>query len=777
MKILKIALANIKKRKSASITFFIITMIATFMLAISLTLFSSISSFYDNKSEDLKGGHLTLMMPESYYEEDIIDFINDYKDTEAVVKAKAYYGDVTFQFKNSNVQGNTEVFDQNEFLNSSVNPLKLIDKLSSQPSNGIIIPLVLKSHGVEAGDDINFVSYGKRYTYKIYAFFEDIEFGGSTNSMKKIFVPTEIYNSFENDNLFTAYTYISVRLNNHNKVNELNRELTERFEVLNSMGVFSISYEEAKQSSTTFVNIISAILLLFSIILLFIALIVVRFNIITSISEDMKSIGSLKSIGYSSKQIIFAQTIQFLLISFIGSIVGMIFAIIGFGTIIGNVIASTSGILWTNSTNILPMISSVLLICLLTTGITYFLARKTRQVTPINALRQGDSHHSFKKNHLPLSKHKMPLNIHLGFKRLLNNLKNNIVITLVVSLLCLVTSIVFVVKYNMIDKPQPFYDMVGMELSDVYLACTSKEDVDNISNDYNDKIKYVLRFENPSITVEGVKAQGNILEDFSYSTAKDIYKGRNPILDNEIVIGLSISKSIKKGIGDTVTAKIAGVSYNYIVVGISQGLSSGGSDCSLTLAGVRKMQPTLELTAMAIYLKDNITNEEFINLVKNDYGSHIAIALDVDIQLDTIFSSMANPIEIVTYAMIVLTIIVIGFVLFLLINSMIRREKKTFGIMKALGYSNKQLIIQIVISFTPALFLGVLIGALISTIFANSLLSLMFGMAGIGKTIFIIPGLQVVGLSLLILAFALLTIYLVSLKIRNVSPQKLIISL
>ncbi|MDF2822592.1 MAG: hypothetical protein K0R15_3040, partial [Clostridiales bacterium] len=70
-------------------------------------------------------------------------------------------------------------------------------------------------------------------------------------------------------------------------------------------------------------TMISAMMVMFALIIVFVCLLVVRFRIVNSIEEDVMKIGSLKSIGYTSRQIILTVILQFSLIAGIGSLIGI----------------------------------------------------------------------------------------------------------------------------------------------------------------------------------------------------------------------------------------------------------------------------------------------------------------------------------------------------------------------------------------------------------------------------------------------------------------------
>jgi putative ABC transport system permease protein len=69
----------------------------------------------------------------------------------------------------------------------------------------------------------------------------------------------------------------------------------------------------------------------------------------------------------------------------------------------------------------------------------------------------------------------------------------------------------------------------------------------------------------------------------------------------------------------------------------------------------------------------------------------------------------------------------------MVIKSMIVRQKKELGIYKALGYTDRQLMKMIAVSFMPSVAAGTLAGSLGAGLSVNRLASSLFGMLGISK--------------------------------------------
>lgn len=525
-----------------------------------------------------------------------------------------------------------------------------------------------------------------------------------------------------------------------------------------------------------FVSIASLVLILFSLIILVIAFIVARFSINNTIHEDIATIGALKSIGYKNKTLRGSQLLQYLIIAGLGSIIGSFVSLFTFG-FIGDIVASTSGLLWINSVNVIPVILSIIIICVLTSIITLVVSRKYKYITPINALRQGESHHSFRKNSMPLDKYKIPLNLHLGLKRCCKNLKNNITLFVVVSLLVFISSLVFTMSYNLNIDTTAMVQMVGLETAEVWVQTADPEldmnEIDTVIHSHDEVNRTVLA--GSSIcSIEDLDSNVNYVEDFSDLTVNTVVKGRYPELYNEIALGAVITNATGKGVGDTVTVQINGIEMSYIVVGITQDIGNEGDYCQITSEAMLKHNSEFTINKIYVYLDERANTKDYIEKLTGIYGNQILTA-DIDEQMDRILSSLGGPFAAISIVMIVITIVIIGVVLFLLISALIRKDKKELGIMKAIGYKNRQLMLQILCSMLPSLILGTILGIALGFIVTNPLLSAAMSSMGLLSTYFLIPVLPTLIIGLGILGVSFITTCLISLRLKKISPQRLIV--
>ena len=129
---------------------------------------------------------------------------------------------------------------------------------------------------------------------------------------------------------------------------------------------------------------------------------------------------------------------------------------------------------------------------------------------------------------------------------------------------------------------------------------------------------------------------------------------------------------------------------------------------------------------------------------------------------------------VIVIAVLVLSAIIIAFVLYLLVRTMLNNKKRDYGILKSLGFTTRQLILQTAMSFMPSIILSTVAGLIISSLIINPLMALFLSGLGIVKCTFAVPVgfILVAGVSIITVSFCIAC--LLSLKIKKISPRTLL---
>lgn len=227
----------------------------------------------------------------------------------------------------------------------------------------------------------------------------------------------------------------------------------------------SNSYAMVSQSRYISQMICSGIIVAMAFFITLIALAVIGSNVMDYIQENMQSLGALKAIGYTSRQLIASLLLQF-------SGIGLVVGIFGIGIsyllfpAINTMLISQTGIPYAVRFLPLPFCGTLLLIEGVVLFVVWLSARGIKKIEAITAIRQGIRTHSFKKNHIPLERTKAPLTLALALKTTLSGMKQNITVCITMLILSLILVFSGLMWRNMIVDMQPFADLIAGESAD-----------------------------------------------------------------------------------------------------------------------------------------------------------------------------------------------------------------------------------------------------------------------------------------------------------------------
>lgn len=781
VKIKNLALANIRKSKSATASLFIFILVAALLLNIGLMVITQVSAFFDSKVEQLKDPHAIIMMDNASYDlnynSNYEEFIMNYSGvTETETEEIIIMNIAKFNFGNSELASSATIFNADD--KRSIGALKLIEKLKTSSANDIYIPYSFKTNGgYKLGENFTITHQDKDNDYRIAGFFETTMMGTTSVGTIKFMLPETSYQALadELDNVSKGLI-ISAVMEDKTQSTKLLSDFTKAFPQ-STVGetisyIWGLDVEMVKSVNTLTINIVAMILVAFATIIVLVSLIVIKYRVSNSIEDGMTNIGTLKAIGYTSGQILSSIILQFTLIAFSASVVGILLSY-ALMPLIGGIISTLSGLVWIQSFDMIVNLISIFFVTICVVIVTLVSAFRIRKIQPVVALRGGIHTHSFRKNHFPLENTRGGLHFLLAIKSMLSNAKQNIMILLIIVALTFASVFSVVLYYNIASDKTAFVDLFGAEPSNVMISVKSdtRELLSHIKQ--MDQVRKVNILDLITTKIDGQTVYTNVTDNYNQLENNTVYDGRQPKYENEISISWVVSDQIDKGIGDTVEVEYGTETFSFLVTGLSQSIGNLGQITSLTMEGIQQLQPDYKGTTLHVYL-DGTSNKDFIKNVQEQYGNYIADTLDIDENIESQTRMYTAAIFAVMVMVLTINVVVVVMILYLVIKTMITKRKKEFGVMKAMGYSTIQLMNQISISFLPVIITGVVIGGLLGLFFTNPMLSLLLSSVGVKRLDFIIhlPIILMLCVGILILAY--MVSMLVSLKIKKITAYSLI---
>lgn len=768
--------SNLRRAKGQTISIAVLVLLAAAMLNIWLMLSMDYKQNFDRCHDRLNGEHVTLVMSGDPGE--VRPFLTRVLGEDAQV-TDYYMGDslcMVGSFAYNGGEANTELvfLEKEEALSRSIGRVEIVEE--SSISSGVYLPILYKTGDIDIGKNIELKIGSNTMEFTVCGFFNSVMAGSHNCVLCEFLLTQDQYRELEEKGYALESTLLSVRI--------VDRSSSEDYEAVLKRKV-SAEFPDARVSSNSYVMvttsryisqmICSGIVSAMAFFILLIALVVIASNIVNYIQENMKNLGALKAVGYTSRQLVASLLLQFTGISLLVAAMGAGLSYLLF-PFLNDMMISQTGIPYEVRFLPLPCLLTLFALGAAVSLVVWSSSRRIKKIDPILALRQGIRTHNFRRNHVPLEKTGAPLQLALALKNTLSGVRQNATVCVTMLVLSLVVVFSGLMIENMIVDIKPFLYMVVGEMADSCVnvnAGIEEQFLREMEADTDVEKIYLYHLMNVSHS-DGVELMASLCDDFTKLNNQGVcIEGRFPIYDNEIAIAVKYAKEKELKIGDEITLTVGEREEEYLITGYTQLTNNLGKDCLLTREGYEKLGD-LQNLSFYINLREGVDLESFHERVKERYPGDINTTIDIRSIISGTASVYVTLLTIIVCAILLLSVVVIAFVLYLLVRTMLNRKKREYGVLKALGFTTGQLILQTALSFMPAMILSTAVGLMVSSLLINPLMALFLSGIGIVKCTFMVPGgfIAAAGAGLVVLSFGIAC--LLSLRIKKIAPCALL---
>lgn len=775
-KLFLIARSNMRKAKGQTVAIVVLILLAAILLNLWLMLSMDYKANFLRYHDKLNAEHVTLLVDDTG---EVQKFLSQTLENDD--KVEEYRLDIcmymvgTFPYNDGQMNGQFVFMDKPTAISRTIGKAEIVEE--GNLTSGVYLPMLYKSDDFSVGKTIEISIGSHPVTYTVCGFFNSVMMGSHNCALTQIILTQDKYAELEELNYAFKTTLCSVRLNE--KSTNLTYEAKIKAIVSESFPntqMASNCYDIVAQSRYISQGICSVIMSVMAFLVLLIAIVVIVSNIINYIQINIKNLGALKAVGYTSGQLVLSFLLQFLGLAFIAALVGAALSYTLFPAINTMMIAQT-GIPYAIHFLPLPVIISLIILGGTVALSVWLSALRIKKIEPIVALRSGVQTHSFKKNRVPLEKTRAPLNFALALKTTLSCVKHNITVCITMLVLSLVVVFSGLMTENIIVDMTPFLNLIVGETADsaINVQVETEDDfLEVLNSDSRTEKVYLYNSLNVS-HVGGVELMATLCDDFAkVNNQSVVFKGRFPKFDNEIAIAAKYANEKGFAIGNEIEISANGKTEKYLISGFTQITNNLGRDCLLTRQGYERLG-TLQSVTYYINLTEGTDIDAFNEEMKGNFSGSVNGIINVLATIEGAGSVYVSLMTIIVIAILVLSAIIIAFVLYLLVRTLLNNKKRDYGILKSLGFTTKQLILQTALSFMPAIIISTVIGLIISCLTINPLMSLFLSTMGIVKCTFDIPVLfiTVAGIGLIILSFGIAC--LLSLRIKKIAPKALLV--
>lgn len=772
-----IARSNLRKAKGQMAAIVVLILLAAFMLNLWLMLSMDYKRNFDRYHDQLNAEHVTLVLGSN--DAGVRDFVSETLKNDARV-TQYCMDDVlemvgSFEYNGGELNAEFVFLEKQAALNRSVGRVEIVE--DSGYTSGVYLPMLYgTNNNYSVGETIDITIGNHAASYRICGFFNSVMAGSHNCSMCALLLTADLYEELKAEGFACESALVSVRIDDKAQSEDFEAMLKSAV-ALQYADVRALSNSYALVSSSRYISqmICSGIVSAMAFFVILIALVVISSNVMNYIQENMRNLGVLKAVGYKSGQIIFALLLQFVGITLITAAAGIALSYALFPAV-NTMMISQTGIPYTMRFLAIPAIITVIFIGGAVFLSVWLSSRRIRHIEPIVALRQGVRTHSFKHNPVPLEGTRAPLQLALALKTTFSGVKQNITVCITMLALSLVVVFSGLMARNCIMDMQPFVDMVAGEVADSCINVNAEtEDAFLQMMGADDRVEKVYLYHSIEVRhVGGVALPATVSDDFTKVNNQSIcIEGRYPKYDNEMAVAAKYAKEKDLKIGDEITLTAEGNEARYIITGFTQISNNLGKDCLLTRSGYERMGG-LQNVSYYINMAEDVDIDAFNEEICVHFGNGINASLNILSLINGTAVVYISLMTIIVIALLVLSVVIIAFVLYLLVRTMLGNKKRDYGIMKALGFTTAQLILQTALSFMPAVILSTIAGCIVSALVINPLTAVFLSGIGIVKCTFIVPVGFIIagGIGLVLLAFGIAV--LLSLKIRRIAPRALL---
>lgn len=732
-----IARNNLKKKKGDAVVLSALIAIAVLLLYVSIHAFSNMERVLDDLYDRCRVADWYMLNMEENVE-GIEDF---FQGCEQVEQFEATPAILTTSGKYS-LEGREE--NSFYFLFASASEPRNICSIYPQIrepllDNEILLPYYFKSSFGCGEQDMIWFSFGsgEEYVFRIAGFVEDPLFANPLNiSIYKCYLSDGMLEELAGkEQNFIPYMEYKVKLEEGEDgltfTKEISSDLNKALPHVDDAFNFSFAWEAMRGGDMMMSMIGMGVAMVFAVLLLVIAMAVLRFSIGNFCEMNLKNIGMLQASGYTGRQITQSFMVEMGIISVFGSLCGILLGAAS-GPAIGQLLASVMGLSWTAGFGVFSALAAAVCCTFLTLLITWASVRRYGRISILDALRGGIMAHNFRRNFFPLHKSRQPLLLALGMKNIFSTGLKSLGIIFVVTLLGFASCVGFYLYQNFVLETELVRNLTGVEFGQAGYAGEGLDELGKEIEGFK-QVEKVIYGSSANIVVYRKDRSAEVTCDFWKEPEQNenemLLEGRLPEYDNEIVLTAPVCESIGAQVGDVVYVEGNEGKKDYILTGIDQKINNMGRKALMCYEGAQRLNGYCLTKMIYIFAREGCSSQELLKILSEAYPDREVT--DMEKAAGDAMASVANVIGLVCIILVIVTVLVVILIVFLLVKTKVVRERKNYGISKALGFTTWQLCRQTLYSNLPVMAAGSLIGCILCTVAGEKIIVACLSFCGI----------------------------------------------
>jgi len=484
-----------------------------------------------------------------------------------------------------------------------------------------------------------------------------------------------------------------------------------------------------------------AVILLVSALVLAIAFLSIRFTLLAKIEEDYREIGIMKALGLRVSDIKKIYLTRYVAIAAAGSLLGYGVSFLFQDALLANIRLYMGE---SSNTALAPLmgIISILLVFLTISFYVNGVLERFRKISPAEAVRFGISQGtSSEGQRFRLSMNKLfGTNVFLGIKDVLA--RKSLYATMLV-VLTLATFIIIVPQnlYNTIAS-KSFITYMGVGESDLRIdiqqtdriAEKTAEIAATMENDVSISRFVVLTTKTFRLQLTDGSEESLKVELGDHSVFPLTYiQGRAPEAEDEIALSIMNAKEMDKKVGDVITLIIDGRERTLTVCGTYSDVTHGGKSAKAVFEGGSGEPMWSIITAELV---DSTQVEETVARYSGRFA--FAKVSDIDEFVRQTFGGIINSIGKAASAAVAVALTLTVLITLLFMGMLVAKDRYSIAVLKAFGFTNRDIKVQYVARSVFVLIIGILLGTVLANTIGETLTGMVIASFGASSFTFIV---------------------------------------
>ena len=642
---------------------------------------------------------------------------------------------------------------------------------------------LLDNSNAKVGDKVELTVGDITRTFTIKDTLKDAVLGSSMMGNARFLISENDYKTFEKNERREPYLFI-ISFIDTDDIPALEKELN---------ACDAIMFCEKKswlQFTYILEMIVAGILLVVSIALILIAVVILRFTISFTLSEEFRQIGIMKAIGIPNGKIRSLYLVKYLAVSVVGAAIGLALSF-PFGSMLLKSV-SKSIVMDNGNGVLLGILCAAAVVCIIVL-FCYISTRKVKKFTPVDAIRSGTTGERYKKKGIiKLGKKPVRPVFFMAVNDILSTPKRFLImlftffvgISMLTVGLNISTTLTSSKLLGWINMAECDLTIVEPGMVEKFMV-TAERDVLNkriteMESDLAEKgweadcfveviSTVIVAKGDTEFKTNGVEGVGTTPDEYLY------LEGTAPQNKNEIAMSYVVADKLNAAIGDTVTVKMPDGESECMITAIYQTMMSLGDNIRLYPGQSYSFQNLVAINDFQVRFHDAPSSAEIekrIEAIKEMYPDDTVMTAGD--YVDYWIGGISDTIDGVTGLVFPIIILIDILVAVLMEKSFLTKERGEIAMLKAIGFKNRSIILWQTMRIAIVMIAAVLLSIALADPIGKLTTGGIFQMMGAKNIIFDMDILKTfVIYPAVILAATVLSVFITALSIRKVNSNEI----